>query len=89
MSETVLLIYYNLIIALVLFVIGYVAYKWQIKKRNDKVLDQMEAFLKARGRMNYKDDGRLKRRQAEYDKKHPFKALKRQFKEKTKWLREN
>ena len=29
---------------------------------------------------------RLRKRMAEYDKKHPFKALKRKFKEKTKWL---
>lgn len=85
MSETVLLIYYNLLFALFLIAVGYVAYKWKIKKRNDRLLDQMEAFVKVHGGMD-KDDGRWKKRQAEYDKKHPFKALKRKFKEKTKWL---
>ncbi|MCL7725340.1 hypothetical protein [Actinobacillus pleuropneumoniae] len=45
--------------------------------------DMEKSYLKY---ANHKANEIMQKRMAEYDKKHPFKAFKRKFKDKIKWL---
>lgn len=86
MSESLTIIFYNLLIFCGLILGIYVYLKWQIKKRNDAFLDRLSQNPEVMKSFDPKGTEKLCKRMAEYDKKHPFKALKRKFKEKTKWL---
>ena len=84
MSEIVTIIFYNVLILFFIAISVYVYLKWQHKKRIDSMLKEMEqSYLKY---ANPKANERMQRMIAEYDKKHPFKAFKRKFKDKIKWL---
>ncbi|PJG84369.1 hypothetical protein [Conservatibacter flavescens] len=84
MSEFILIILYNLLIAFLVAGCFHVWLKWQQKKRNDKKLAEMYAdFLKFYDPVA---DRKFQKRMAEYDRKHPIKAIKRRVKEKLKWL---
>ena len=78
------IILYNVIIIGFLIAGIYVYLKWQRKKRIENILDRMEASYHKYAPPNA--ELRLRQKQAEYDKKHPFKALKRKFMNKIKWL---
>ncbi len=84
MSEIVTIIFYNVLILSFIAISVYVYLKWQHKKRIDSMLNNMEkSYLKY---ANHKANEIMQKRMAEYDKKHPFKAFKRKFKDKIKWL---
>lgn len=48
------------------------------------MLDEMEKSYSKFA--DHKANERMQKRIAEYDKRHPFKAFKRKFKDKIKWL---
>ncbi|MGX2968502.1 hypothetical protein ACWIW6_10720 [Ursidibacter sp. B-7004-1] len=84
MSEIAEIISYNVLILFFISISVYVYLKWQHKKRIDSMLNEMEkSYLKY---ANHKVNERMQKKMAEYDKKHPFKAFKRKFKDKIKWL---
>lgn len=84
MSEIAKIISYNVLILFFIAISVYVYLRWQHKKRIDSMLNEMEkSYLKY---ANHKANERMQKKMAEYNRKHPFKAFKRKFKDKIKWL---
>lgn len=62
----------------------YVYLKWQKKKRIEKMLNKMEASYLKYAPPNANE--LLRKRQVEYARKYPLKALKRKIISKIEWL---
>lgn len=78
------ILFYNVLIFCILIAGMYVYLKWQKKKRIEKMLNKMEASYLKYAPPNANE--LLKKRQAEYARKYPLKALKRKIISKIEWL---